>query len=346
MTRRGFLGTVPLMQTTLTTMKAADTNPRVGVDLFSIRNQKWTPFESLDYCAKLGAKLVHFSELSYLGSLEEANLRQVRAYADKLGVRIEIGTRTCNPGSKSFDPKQGTGEEQMLRAINVARVTGSPIVRTFMGTSLDRDPAVGGITHAMGAMLVLLKSVRSRLMDLNIKIAIENHSGDMQARELKSLVETAGKEYVGVCLDSGNPLWTLEDPHFTLATLAPYVLTTHVRDSAVWRVPEGAAVAWVRMGEGNVGIKEYVAELRRLHPELPVTLEIIVTNARVFPYFDEKFWDAYRNQPAWEFARFLKLADSGQPREPRPALKGEASLAREREDLEASLTYTKNILNI
>jgi 3-oxoisoapionate decarboxylase len=323
-------------------MYAADTAPRLGVDLFSVRSQKWTPFESLDYCAKLGAKLVHFSELQYLGTLDDANLLAVRDHANKLGVAIEVGTRTCCPTSKSFDPKQGTGEEQMLRAMHAARVTGSPIVRTFMGTSADRDP----IERHMEAMAALLKSLRNRITDLNLKIAIENHAGDMQARELKSLIEMAGKDYVGVCLDSGNPLWALEDPHLTLETLYPYVLTTHNRDTAVWRVPEGAAVAWTRMGDGNVGITEYIQKLRRLRPDLPVTLEIIVTNARVFPYLDQKFWEPYRNQPAWEFARFLKIAEQGHPRDPLPPLKGDAALARERADLETSLTFTRNLLNV
>lgn len=323
-------------------MYAADPAPRLGVDLFSVRSQKWSPFESLDYCAKLGAKLVHFSELQYLGSLDETNLLAVRDHAKKLDVAIEVGTRTFCPTSKSFDPKQGTAEEQMLRAINAARVTGSPIVRTFMGTSADRDP----IERHMEAMARLLKSMRSRITDLNLKIAIENHAGDMQARELKSLVEAAGKDYVGVCLDSGNPLWALEDPHLTLETLYPYVLTTHCRDTAVWRVPEGAAVAWTRMGDGNVGISEYIAKLRHLRPDLPVTLEIIVTNARIFPYLDQKFWEPYRNQPAWEFSRFLKIAEQGHPREPLPQLKGDAALARERADLEASLTFTRNLLNV
>jgi 3-oxoisoapionate decarboxylase len=339
MTRRGFLAMPALMY-------AADNSARLGVDLFSVRSQKWTPFESLDYCARLGAKLVHFSELPYLGSLDDANLLAVREHANKLGVAIEVGTRTFCPTSKSFDAKNGTPEDQMLRAMHAAHATGSPIVRTFMGTSLDRDPATGGIERHMEAMAQLLKSMRARITDLNLKIAIENHSGDMQARELKSLIEAAGKDYVGVCLDAGNPLWTLEDPHLTLDTLYPYVLTTHCRDTAVWRVPEGAAVAWVRMGEGNVGITEYVAKLRRLRPELPVTLEIIVTNARIFPFLDEKFWAPYRNQPAWEFARFLKIAEQGHPREPLPPLKGDAALARERADLEASLIFTRNILNV
>ena len=338
MTRRGFLAAAPMI------MYAADSTARTGVDLFSIRSQKWSPFEYLDYCAKLGANLVHFSELQYLGGLEDANLIKIRDHAKKLGVVIEVGTRTCCPTSKSFDPKQGTGEEQMLRAMNAARLTGSPIVRTFMGTSADRDPATR--IADIEAMAKLLKGLRSRITDMNLKVAIENHAGDMQARELKSLVELAGKDYVGVCLDSGNPLWALEDPHLTLETLYPYVLTTHCRDTAVWRVPEGAAVAWVRMGDGNVGITDTSRNSGGYGPDLCVTLEIIVTNGRVFPYLNEKFWEPYRSQPAWEFARFLKIAESGHPRDPLPQLKGDAALARERADLEASLTFTRNILNV
>ena len=30
-------------------------------------------------------------------------------------------------------------------------------------------------------------------------------------------------------------------------------------------------------------------------------------------YHDPKFWDLYRNTPAWEFARFLTLCDRGKP---------------------------------
>ena len=233
MRRRKFLASMaaaPLMQ--------AEAPKGVGVDLFSVRSQKFSPFEALDYCAKLGAKLVHFSELPYLGSLDAANLTKVRERAKELGVAIEVGTRTCCPTSKSFDPKLGSGEEQMLKAIEAARLTGSPILRTFVGTMADRDPADRDpFARHIEAMAKLLKSVRSRLADLQIRVAIENHAGDMQARELKSLIELAGKEYTGVCLDAGNPLWALEDPHLTLEKLHPYVLTTHVRDTAVWRVP-------------------------------------------------------------------------------------------------------------
>ena len=76
-------------------------------------------------------------------------------------------------------------------------------------------------------------------MDAGIKIAIENHAGDMQAWELVKLIEEAGPDYVGATMDSGNAVWTLEDPMVSLETLGKYAVTTGIRDSAVWENEQG-----------------------------------------------------------------------------------------------------------
>jgi hypothetical protein len=77
-----------------------------------------------------------------LGSLDDENLRQVRAHAKKLDISVEIGMRSCCPTSKMFDPEFGTAEEQLIRMLNAARTIGSPIVRTVLGSAADRDPTV------------------------------------------------------------------------------------------------------------------------------------------------------------------------------------------------------------
>src|SRR3954453_4606894 len=116
MTRRSFVAAVAAAPRVF-----ADAQPvRLGVDLFSLRTQPWTAFEYLDYCAKWKAKVVHFSEIRFIGNLEEANLRQVRAHAEKVGIEIEIGMRSICPSSKMFDPAQGTAAEQLTRMIHAA----------------------------------------------------------------------------------------------------------------------------------------------------------------------------------------------------------------------------------
>jgi len=336
MRRREFATFAAAAPAAYAAMASSDTP--LGIDLFSIRSSGYSAFENLNYCAKLGAKVVHFSEIRFLGNLEDEHLKKVRQHADSLGIRIEAGMRSLCPTSKLFDPKQGTAEEQLTRMLHAAKLLGSPIVRCFLGSSNDRP-----VEQHIEAMSKVLRGMRSKVLDSGIKVAIENHSGDMQGPELKTLIEESGKDFVGAVIDSGNPLWVLEDPHVTLETLAPYALTSHVRDSAVWRTPEGVAVAWTRMGEGNVGIDDWVRKYRTLCRGKAISLEIIVTGARNFPIFDPKFWDAYRAVPAWELARFLALADKGKPLTVPPVPKEEAA-AKERADLEASAAYVKRLL--
>jgi sugar phosphate isomerase/epimerase len=317
-------------------------NVKLGIDLFSLRAQNWTPVQYLDYCAARNVQVIHFSEIRFLRSLDAENLRAVREHAAKLGIEIEIGMKSICPTSKMFDKSQGTAEEQLSRMVEAAQNAGSQIVRAVLGSADDRKP--GPIEARIEDTARVLRNIRSKAIDRNIKIAIENHAGDMQARELKMLVEEAGPEFVGVCLDSGNPLWTLEDPHLTLEVLHPYVLTSHLRDSAVWKVPQGVAVTWVQMGRGNVGIDSYVQKYIELCPGKALSLESIVFGPRILPYRDQSFWAAYRKTPAWEFVRYLEIAERGKPYQNEPWEAGNEA-QREREALDESLQYTKKLVN-
>jgi len=59
------------------------------------------------------------------------------------------------------------------------------------------------------------------------------------------------------------------------------------------------------------------------------------------PFRQPGFWDAYRSTPAWEFDRFLALAEAGAPYVVPPA---RDPVAREVEDVEASLEWTRAFL--
>jgi sugar phosphate isomerase/epimerase len=315
---------------------------RFGVDMFSLRDQNWTPFEQMDFAARWKVKVVHFSEIRFLGSLEPDHLRKVRAYADTLGLDVEIGMRSICPTAAMFDKAQGTAEEQLARMVDAAKIVRSPIVRAVLGSSADRR---GGIEKHIDSMVTVLRNSRSKVMDAGVQVAIENHAGDMQARELKMLVEAAGTDFVGVCIDSGNPVWTIEDPHLTLETLAPYVLTSHMRDSALWNTAEGAAVRWTRMGEGNMGMEDYIRTYIARCTGKAVSLEVIVSgNPRMVNYRDPQFWEIYRSTPAWEFARFLTLCDRGKPTPAAPPDPAVTPQARNLADVEASVKWTQAFL--
>ena len=58
--------------------------------------------------------------------------------------------------------------------------------------------------------------MRTRILDSDIKLAVENHGGDLQVLEMKLMVEAVGTDMMGVCLDAGNRSGRSRDPRFTL----------------------------------------------------------------------------------------------------------------------------------
>ena len=101
----------------------------------------------------------------------------------------------------------------------------------------------------------------------------------------------------------------MEDPLLTLEVLGPYTLTTHIRDSAVFEHPSGAAMQWVALGDGVIDFRQFFDKFRQLCPNAVAHLEILTGSAaRVIPYFDPEFWKAFPTAKASDFARFVALA--------------------------------------
>jgi len=335
---------------------AAGQGIRLGFDSYSVRAFNWKAIQLLDYAASLKLDAVQLSSLNDYESLEPAYLRKVKDHAARLGLSIDAGISCICPSSASWSPQQGDPTGYLLQGLRVAQAVGSTVVRCFLGTRADRrgrQPIEAHITNTAK----VLRSVRSQAVDMEIKFAVENHAGDMQAREVKVLIEEAGKDYVASCLDTGNPMWVVEDPMVALEILGPYVVTTHIRDSAVFEHPRGAAAQWVALGEGNsIDFSRFLPLYKQLCPNAVMQLEIITGRPpEVLPYFEADFWKAFPNTPASEFVRFVALARKGRPfmgsmviggagKQP-PAIT-EALKEQQRVDLERSLDYARQTLGL
>jgi hypothetical protein len=180
--------------------------------------------------------------------------------------------------------------------------------------SMDDRRGDKPIEYFMEATIKVLKAVKSQALDLGVKIALENHAGDMQARETRTVIEEAGKDFVASCLDTGNPMWVMEDPQVTLEILGPYAVTTHVRDSVVFEHPRGAAAQWVALGDGIIDWAAFFSLYQKVCPKSLLQLEIITGRPpQILPYYEKDWWKWFPNMPASEFARFAALAKRGHP---------------------------------
>jgi sugar phosphate isomerase/epimerase len=349
MTRRDFIATTAGVALTSVARPvwAQERRHALGLDNFSVRAMGWKAPQLVDYAASLGCDSLFITDLDAFESLDDEALIKIKQQATGKGLKIQLGTWSIDPTSKAFRPNWGTAEEHLALGIRAARALGSPVLRVVLGTFEDRLTD-GGIARHIEQVVKVCQSQKARALDAGVKIAVENHAGDMHSTELVQLVEAAGKDFVGVNLDSGNALWTLEDPIDSLRTLAPHVLTTSLRDSAVWETPKGAAVAWTAMGEGQIDLKAYFAAFSELCPGIPVHIETISGFNREFAYLTPEFWKAWPAMPADRFAHFLALARQGTARPAFQATAGEdrkiAEQTYQRGDVERSLKYCKNVL--
>jgi sugar phosphate isomerase/epimerase len=328
---------------------------KLGFDTYSLRAFKWKAPQLVDYAGRLKLDTIQISSLDEYESKEPAYLQKIKDQAARYNMVLDGGMGSVCPSSHSF--KEGPpARERVLEGLRVARAVGAKAMRCFMGSSADRTGPLPIEAH-MENTIKVFQSVRSEALDLGVKIAIENHDGDMQAREVKIIIEESGKDYVGSNLDTGNPLWVVEDPFVTLETLAPYVVTTHIRDSVLFEDPRGAAGQWVVLGDGTVDFVRFMDRFRELCPKSSMQLELITGRPpRIIPYLEPDFWKAFPKASGAEFARFVALAKSGHPymgamvvedvAGAKPAIMTDALKEQQRFDLERSLEYAKKKLNV
>jgi sugar phosphate isomerase/epimerase len=327
---------------------------KLGYDNFAVRAMNWMVEDHLKYSETLGIDSLFMSDLDHFKSLEIPYLRDVRKKAADKGIDIHVGTWSICPTSTTFKDKWGTAEEHLGLSIRVAEATGSPVIRVILGNRDDRSTE-GGIMARIKDTAKVCRACRTQALDAGIKIAIENHAGDMQAREVVTLIEEAGgSDYMGANLDAGNASWTLEDPLENLEIMGPYAVTTSLRDSAIWRSENGTTIQWTAMGEGHVDWIAYFKRFKELCPNVPVHIETISGFNREIPFLEEGFMDVFPEMKASTLARYLKWASKGTFREPWKAPEGpnadradhnkdKATQDYQKREIEESIRYCKSI---
>jgi 3-oxoisoapionate decarboxylase len=325
----------------------------LGINSYCLRAMRWNDRQLLDYAAGLKMDALFLQDSLDPDRDNPAHWKQVKAWAAERNLHIETGVGAVLPKT----PDAATASRNsLLKGIDMAQAMGSPIVRCLLASDRESMPP-GPVAQHMETMIALLKSLRPRALDAGVKFAIENHK-DLQAWEMREVIEGAGKDFVGSYLDTGNPVFVCEDPLTTVEELGPYALTVHLRDSVIYETPRGAAVQWVPLGEGVVDFKRFIARLRELANPVHVYVKPITGRPpHVLPYFEPSFWTRYPKARASEFARFMTLAKAGKPYDrpvviqdlpgrqtPEPFVA--AIQHQQREHMERSVQYARNALGL
>jgi sugar phosphate isomerase/epimerase len=322
------------------------------LNTYCLRFQRWHDRQLIDYCVKEKLDAVFLQDSLDPGVNDPKHWAEVRAWCKDLGLGLETGGGAILPRTKEgVADSVATLRKQIVRAAAM----GSPTVRALLAGDRYSMPA-GTLEQHMETAVIILRAVRSQTVDAGLKIAIENHK-DLQAWQTREVIETAGKDFVGSYLDTGNPVFVAEDPLTTVEELGPVAVSFHLRDSVVYEHPEGVAVQWVPLGEGTIDFKALVARASTLLPDVHIYCKPITARPPVvIPVYSEEFWSKwFPRARARDLGRFLALARRGRPYE-KPHLMADLPGVRDRymnalkvqqlDHMEQSLRFCRDVLDL
>lgn len=318
----------------------------IGLDHFAVRATGWKAAQFIDYAAALKLDTMFISELHVFESFDEPYLKSLKEQADRAGLKLYVGTGSVCKSSNTWKETYGTPEEHLGLTIRIAKALGSPVARCYLGNQKDRG-SDGGIQKHIEAVVKTIQACQSLAEGEGIKIAIENHAGDMLSHELKGLIEAAGKGYVGANIDPGNAVWALEEPLAHLEVLGPLTVCSSVRDSMLWEDENGGTVVqWTAVGEGLVDYKAYAKRFAELAPGVPLQVETISGFARTFEHQKDEFWKIFPgHQDSDMFKAWLGMAKRGKKipsfKAPDGPGKKDAEIAYQKGEVERSFDWLR-----
>ncbi|MGA3189092.1 MAG: sugar phosphate isomerase/epimerase [Bryobacteraceae bacterium] len=171
-----------------------------------------------------------------------------------------------------------------------------------------------------------------------IPLAIENHK-DWTPDQQIAIFKSYSSEYLGACLDFGNNIALCEDPMEVAQKLAPYTITTHVKDMGVEPYADGFLLSELRLGDGFLDLKKIISLLR---PGVHLNLEMITRDPLKIPCLTPRYWATFPDVKADQLARALHLVQQHAQKLPRVSqLPREALLRVMEENNRACLDYAR-----
>ncbi len=303
LTRRHFLaGSAAGALLAAAPLVSAEARSPFGICIYSYGGTRRfaTTLDFLDHCHELGAAGIQMP----LTSLDSAFAAQVRAKTAQYGMYYE-GIVSL-PGAWNGKTDAAAFEQQIV----AAKAAGASVVRSACLPSRRYETFTDAAQWEQFKVAShnALNTAKPILEKHKVALALENHK-DWTIDEMHALLEKHSGEYLGSCLDFGNNIALLDPPDAVLK-LAPFAISTHVKDIAVQPDPKGFLMAEVPLGEGVVSVSALVSAIRKARPANRFNFEMITRDPLVIPCKTDAYWVTFPDRKAAYLEPALRLAQS------------------------------------
>jgi sugar phosphate isomerase/epimerase len=264
------------------------------------------PIRFVDHCHTLGVRSVQVG----IGVHEPSYVHALRGRAEADSMHLE--------GIVPL-PADQAGLDRFEAEVRTAKEAGATILRTvtLSGRRYETFDSAASFRKFADMALHRLKLAATVVDRHDMLLAVENHK-DWRADELIALLDKAGGDLLGVCLDVGNSISLLEDPMEVVETLAPRAFTTHFKDMAVLEYRDGFLLSEVPLGLGLIDLPRVVQILSKARPEIRFNIEMITRDPLKVPCLTDRYFATFADLPARYLARTLSMVRSHPPRSPLP----------------------------
>jgi 3-oxoisoapionate decarboxylase len=219
----------------------------------------------INHSAELGCTCIHLSTLPN----DPEKRKQIRELAAEKDVEIEL---IASGLFGLTGPDGESARANLQNSIAAAREVGCRILRTGYGrltVETSRFNRQLSIEQHLERLAANLRLAEPMIQDNGLLLGIENHC-DFTGAEMARLFDMVGSPVIGAALDTANGYTVFCDPNEDVQVLAPYAVTTHLKDMRVVdfgnprlipMMPEGCA-----LGQGHVDIAKAVRTLAEKSP--------------------------------------------------------------------------------
>ncbi len=315
---------------------AGDERRRMGVVIHSYGQRRFNnPLAFLEHCHSVGAGGIQTS----LGARDEAYAAKLRdaAAAKQMYVEGSVGL-----------PRDESGVERFAAEVLTAKRAGATVLRTaILGgrryETFDSADAFRQFAERSWKSLTLAEPV---VRKHGLKLAVENHK-DWRVEDLLGMLKKLDSAHVGVCVDTGNSIALLEEPHAVVEAYAPRAFTTHIKDMGVEEYADGFLLSEVPLGTGYLDMSKIVGVLRKANPDIRLNLEMITRDPLKVPCLTPKYWATFESLPGRHLADTLRMVRANAAKKPLPRVSGlgtDEKIKAEDENVRVSLKYARDRL--
>jgi len=216
---------------------------------------------------ELECEVIH---VSYQMPTEESEMEELKRLLGEYNIELEL--RASRDIFELTGPNAKQARENIQKSIDYAKYFDVRIMRNGYGTlkaETTRYNKSKPVREQLDFLVKNLKEAARIYEDNGMLYALENHC-DFTGKELAWVFEQVNSPNVGAALDTANGFSIYCDPNDDIRELAPYTITTHIKDSKIMDYEGDDIIPYLPLGcplgEGNVDLEMAIDLLMEKSP--------------------------------------------------------------------------------